>query len=97
MEVQVQDNRGPEMLGVTVSFLVLMWVTVSARCYVRIKIINAFAVDDWLAVATLLLMTGYGALILAAVKEGCGHHESDLSTKQKVKIMRVSRPRWYNR
>lgn len=86
------DNRGPQMLGVTASFLVLMWVTVMARCYVRIKIIKAFAMDDWLALATLILMTGYGALVLAAVKEGCGQHESNLSIKQKVKIMRVTLP-----
>lgn len=84
------DNRGPEVETVIISFLVLSWVTVLARCWVRIRMIKAFAWDDWLTVLTLQIFTIYCSFVLVGAHWGCGRHMHDLTVKQRVKSMRVS-------
>ncbi|TID24867.1 hypothetical protein E6O75_ATG04072 [Venturia nashicola] len=56
------DNRGPEVRIVIISFLAVSWVTVLARCWVRLKMIKAFALDDWLTFLTLQLFTRVHAM-----------------------------------
>jgi hypothetical protein len=48
------DYRGPDIKAVAILFLILTWISVSLRCYVRIFMTKLFRVDDWLAVATLV-------------------------------------------
>jgi hypothetical protein len=48
------ENRGPQVEAVAIAFLVLSWVTISVRCYVRLFIKKLFMVDDWLAVVSLV-------------------------------------------
>lgn len=47
-----QDNRGPELVAIMATFLVLTWVSVVLRCFVRIQITKAFEADDWLMVTS---------------------------------------------
>jgi len=51
------DNRGPLIAAVGILFLVLTWVAVSLRCYVRIFMIKSFGLDDWLSVAALVRLS----------------------------------------
>jgi hypothetical protein len=44
------ENRGPELLGVNVAFLAAALVSILLRCYVRVFMVKAFGVDDWLMV-----------------------------------------------
>jgi hypothetical protein len=44
-------NRGPELLGVNVAFFTLAAISILLRCYVRIFMVKAFGVDDWLMLA----------------------------------------------
>ena len=90
------DNRRPEVETVIISFLALSWVTVLARCWVRIRMIKAFAVDDWLTVLTLQLFTIYSAWVLVGTHWGCGRHVHDLTIKQRVNSMHVSCTRFAN-
>jgi hypothetical protein len=48
------DNRGTLIAAVGILFLVLTWVAVSLRCYVRIFMIKSFGLDDWLSAAALV-------------------------------------------
>ena len=48
------ENRGPELVAILVALLVLSFISVALRCYVRIRMIKAFAIDDWLTVGTLV-------------------------------------------
>jgi hypothetical protein len=48
------ENRGPEVQGVAILFLVLSWVFVSLRCYVRGFLLRSFGVDDTLCVVALV-------------------------------------------
>lgn len=84
------EDRGPELLAVVLLFLILSWLTVLTRCWVRIRMVKAFAIDDWLLVTTLGLFTIYASFCFIGVHWGCGRHMGDLTTHQKVKAMRVS-------
>jgi hypothetical protein len=84
------DNRGSELLAVVILFLVLSWLSVLARCWVRIKMIKAFALDDWLLLGSLLLFNIYSVLVFVGVYWGCGKHMSDLSVESRVNAMHVS-------
>jgi len=48
------DNRGPQLEAVVGFFLALSWITVGLRCWVRIKLVKAFAIDDWFCLITLV-------------------------------------------
>lgn len=41
-------NRGPELLGVNTAFIVTAFLAYSLRCFVRVKMVNAFGFDDCL-------------------------------------------------
>lgn len=85
-----EENRGPEVRIVIISFLAVSWITVLARCWVRVRMIKAFALDDWLTVLTLQLFTVYSALVLVGEHWGCGRRHHDLTVKQRVNAMHVS-------
>jgi hypothetical protein len=48
------SGPGSRIKGVAILFLILTWISVALRCYVRVFITKLFRVDDWLAVATLV-------------------------------------------
>jgi hypothetical protein len=41
-------NRGPELLGVNIAFVATAALAYSLRVFVRIKMVKAFGLDDWL-------------------------------------------------
>lgn len=41
-------NRGPELLAIDAVFMSLAIVANALRCYVRISMVKAFGLDDWL-------------------------------------------------
>jgi hypothetical protein len=48
------ENRAPEVEAVAILFLLIAWITIGLRCYVRLFITKLFRIDDCLAVATLV-------------------------------------------
>lgn len=84
-------NRGPELEGTIILFLALSWVTVVLRCYVRIRMIKCFAIDDYLTLITLALFTIYGGMVLSGVHWGSGGHMQDLTIRQQRNAMEI----WY--
>jgi hypothetical protein len=45
-------NRGSELLGVNVAFLATAVIANTLRCYVRLRMVKAFGLDDWLMVGS---------------------------------------------
>jgi type IV secretory pathway TrbD component len=45
-----QSNRGPLLLGINITAVILAGITCLLRCYVRLFTIKAFGLDDWLMV-----------------------------------------------
>jgi hypothetical protein len=48
------QNRALQLLAVTIVFLACAWVTVGLRCIVRLKLVKAFGLDDYLIVVSLV-------------------------------------------
>jgi len=48
------ENRGPQVEAVAITFLILSWIAVGVRCYVKLFMTKLFRIDDWLAVISLV-------------------------------------------
>jgi len=48
------QNGPQQVLGVSVTFFILTWLIVRARCYVRAVTIKKFESEGWLALASLV-------------------------------------------
>jgi hypothetical protein len=54
-------DRGPELLGVNITFITTATIAYLLRCYVRVKMVKAFGLDDWL-MGLALVCTGYSTV-----------------------------------
>ncbi|CAG8983008.1 hypothetical protein HYALB_00003587 [Hymenoscyphus albidus] len=72
------ENRGPQVQGVAILFMILAWTFVGLRCYVRAVMIKGFGMDDWLAVISLIFFTIYCTFVSLGVSKGTGQHLVDL-------------------
>lgn len=52
------------LLGVSITFLILVWITVPLRCYTRVYLLRAFAIDDWLIVLSSLLFSAFAVMCI---------------------------------
>lgn len=48
------DDRGPQLAGILIAFLVLSIVSTILRCYSMGVILKRFYIEDWLAVISLV-------------------------------------------
>jgi hypothetical protein len=48
------EDRGPQVEAAAITFLVLSWIMVCLRCYVKLYMIKLFGINDWLAVLSLV-------------------------------------------
>ncbi|KAH6682206.1 hypothetical protein F5X68DRAFT_242835 [Plectosphaerella plurivora] len=72
------ENRGPELLGVNVAFLAAALVSILLRCYVRVFMVKAFGVDDWLMIVAAVFFVLYASFSTAGTRYGTGRHHDDL-------------------
>ncbi|KAH7053302.1 hypothetical protein B0J12DRAFT_51440 [Macrophomina phaseolina] len=75
--------------AVTISLLVLSWLAVSLRCGVRVFIVKAFGLDDWLMLLSQLLYTSWGIVLLLGSEAGMGQHMADLAPEQVVRALKL--------
>jgi magnesium-transporting ATPase (P-type) len=74
MTAHASDDRRPWFIGVNVLCLVLAYFAVGLRIISRLKIGTNIALDDYLIIASALLLTGHVTCLLVAVKLGMGRH-----------------------
>lgn len=55
-EINMPDNRGPQVAGVAGFFVALTTIIVCLRCYCRIAIVKNFGLDDYLSVLAQVSM-----------------------------------------
>jgi hypothetical protein len=48
------NDLGPVVQSVTIAVLVISWIAVGLRYYVRIFIVKSFGIDDWFITLTLV-------------------------------------------
>lgn len=75
-------DRGPELLGVNITFIVLAACAYLLRCFVRIKMVKAFGRDDWLMGFALLFFLMYNISSNIGIHYGTGRHHRDLTVDQ---------------
>ena len=83
------EGRAPEVLAVAIIFLVLSWITVGLRVWVRAGMLRSFGLDDWTMVVTQLLFTAYLVCQIGGVAYGTGRHLQDLDPERAEKAMKV--------
>ena len=83
------SDRSLQLEVPLILFLILSWLTVSLRCYVRIYMVKNFAIDDYFILATLLSFTVYCGLAIASVSWGTGKHMADLTVRQQWNAMKM--------
>lgn len=55
-------DRGPQVAGVAIFLVITSVVSMGLRCYVRLGIVKAFGLDDWLMLAATVSGTRSDAL-----------------------------------
>ncbi|KAK4172565.1 hypothetical protein QBC36DRAFT_73059 [Triangularia setosa] len=71
-------DRGPQLLVIDAVALGLALVATLLRCYVRIRLVRAFGVDDWLMASAMATFAAYCSFSIAGVTYGTGQHIEDL-------------------
>ncbi|KAF1947356.1 hypothetical protein EJ02DRAFT_140905 [Clathrospora elynae] len=72
-------NRGPELLAVNIAFVSTAVMACALRCFVRLKMVKAFGLDDYLMVLATLFFVGYTTSSCIGVHYGTGRHRIDLA------------------
>ncbi|KAF8860571.1 hypothetical protein BDZ45DRAFT_724503 [Acephala macrosclerotiorum] len=82
------DYNGNQLVTVAAIFLTLTYIAVLLRCYVRIRITNAFQLDDWLMVISQVVFTFSCSCILRGVHYGIGRHNGALSIPNQIESLK---------
>ncbi|KAL7802365.1 hypothetical protein V8C44DRAFT_353411 [Trichoderma aethiopicum] len=78
------ENRGPQLLAVILTLLVFAFTATLLRCYVRIKLVKAFGLDDYLMVAALVSFILFCAVAIMGIHYGTGRHYWDIEQQQDI-------------
>ncbi|KAI1343254.1 hypothetical protein F5Y15DRAFT_228860 [Xylariaceae sp. FL0016] len=73
-EPEPVSNRPETIYGVTIVFLILSWICVMFRLYVRFNIVRAPGWDDFCVICYLMTVTAGSIATCMAVKYGLGQH-----------------------
>lgn len=73
------------------TFLILSWVTVMLRCYVRIFLVKGFGLDDQVMLLCLFLFTGYLSCQIGGAVHGTGRTRNLISDAAAQKALHF----WY--
>ncbi|PYI15457.1 hypothetical protein BO99DRAFT_468061 [Aspergillus violaceofuscus CBS 115571] len=68
------QTKGPKILGVFWAFFSVSAVTVSARLYIRSRMLKNVGLDDYIIAVAILILAGYTTLTTAVVALGYGKH-----------------------
>ncbi|KAH6646252.1 hypothetical protein BKA67DRAFT_583665 [Truncatella angustata] len=82
------DDRSASVLAVAVTFLVLTWIMVPLRIYVRTVVTNSFGRDDALLILTQALFTVYLSAQLGGWYHGTGRHRTDLTPENNTSALK---------
>lgn len=75
----LNDDKGPKILAVLWTLTGLTTLIVSARIFIRLRMLKNFGIDDYLIVISMVMGLAYCGATTAAVMYGYGKHASVLS------------------
>ncbi|KAG7123390.1 hypothetical protein HYQ45_013879 [Verticillium longisporum] len=93
--VDLTEDQGGALVATAITFLVLSWVSVILRTYVRAILTKAYQADDWLMLVAQLIFTASCVFILAGVDNGLGMHNKALEQSREIRALMPSLPPRY--
>ncbi|KAJ9134651.1 Integral membrane family protein [Pleurostoma richardsiae] len=84
----LNEDNGAALVGTAVSFLVLTYISVALRTYVRGFLTKGFQADDWLMLLALASFTISCSFILVGVHVGIGHHNKALQQNKEIEALK---------
>ncbi|KLJ12344.1 hypothetical protein EMPG_12597 [Blastomyces silverae] len=73
------EEKSSSIFAVAISFLVVSWVTVALRCYVRLKL-TRWGLDDIFVVVVVFMFTGLAGCLMQSASMGLGKHSKDIKS-----------------
>ncbi|KAF2708167.1 hypothetical protein K504DRAFT_534812 [Pleomassaria siparia CBS 279.74] len=68
------DTNAPIILAITASFFAASTLAVLLRCYVRVRMLKGFGIDDWLMVVAMIFAAATFACFVLETQYGMGKH-----------------------
>ncbi|ETS78740.1 hypothetical protein PFICI_08593 [Pestalotiopsis fici W106-1] len=82
------ENRGPQLLGVDVFFIILALITTLLRIYVRIFMVKSWGKEDWFMLAATTAFVLFCSFSISGVHYGTGRHFADLTEDNAMSAMK---------
>ncbi|KAF4302268.1 hypothetical protein GTA08_BOTSDO09632 [Botryosphaeria dothidea] len=82
------EGRAPEFFTILVVMIVFATVSSLLRVYVRLRIVKAFGLDDYLMVAALLCFIMFTTCALGGIRYGTGRHMTSLTPDSAMRALR---------
>ncbi|KAF6827651.1 integral membrane protein [Colletotrichum musicola] len=82
-------DKSAEVVAVAVLFLLLTWITVGLRMYVRTVLVRSVGNDDKVMVILLILFTVYTGLQIYGGTRGIGLLDSEISSQRRKEALRL--------
>ncbi|KAI1847206.1 hypothetical protein JX265_011882 [Neoarthrinium moseri] len=82
------ENNGGALVGTSIAFLILTWLSVFLRTYVRAFMLKGFQADDWLMLVAQANYTISCGFILRGVYYGVGRHNKSLDQYDEIQALK---------
>ncbi|KAI8625124.1 hypothetical protein F5Y19DRAFT_272758 [Xylariaceae sp. FL1651] len=82
------DSNGDGLLVTAIVALIISWLSVAMRVYVRAIMMNSFKVDDWVMLAGLANFTVSCSFIFVGLPYGIGRHNRSLSQPDEIEALK---------
>ncbi|KAF6815821.1 integral membrane family protein [Colletotrichum sojae] len=87
-EVDLTESNGGALVITAITFLILSWLSVALRCYVRAFMTKGFQADDWLMLVAQAVFTLSCSFILVGVHDGLGRHNVALEQMKEISALK---------
>ncbi|KAL7928217.1 hypothetical protein V8C35DRAFT_318684 [Trichoderma chlorosporum] len=78
------ETRGPQLLAVVLVLLTFAFTATLLRCYVRITLVKAFGLDDYLMIFAMISFILFCAVAITGIHYGTGRHYWDIKDQQDI-------------
>ncbi|KAI1339070.1 hypothetical protein F5Y15DRAFT_93254 [Xylariaceae sp. FL0016] len=78
----VEDDRGPQLRAVNLTFLAVSIITTVLRSYTRGSLLKAFGRDDWTMLVANVSFAAFVGCSLVDIDSGLGRHQKTLTSDQ---------------
>ncbi|PGH06003.1 hypothetical protein GX51_02594 [Blastomyces parvus] len=73
------EEKSCSIFAVAISFLVVSWITVALRCYVRLRL-TRWGLDDIFVVIVVCMFTALAGCLMHSASLGLGRHDDDIKS-----------------